>query len=171
MDRHHPETSEPMSLPAEQMTFHGSEASSEHLTDAIMSIGKFFHDLAPARSELGNFTLRQLEVLDTLLLTPQITLHGLADKLGLAMSTTSVLVDRMVRDGYLTRVANPENRREVLLDLGKRGHNYQLKRRETIGETMQGLLKDLSQDQRGLLMKALYMMGQLINDLGKGEAA
>ncbi|MFH0881530.1 MAG: MarR family transcriptional regulator [bacterium] len=171
MDTTDPLHPQPMSIPAEGMSFHEGEFSSEHLADAILAIGKFFHDLAPARSELGNLTLRQLEVLDTLSSTPQITLRALADKHGLARSTTSVLVDRMVREGYLTRIENPKNRREVLLDFGTRGRSYQTQRREIVRETMQGLLRNLSQKQRDLLLRALFMMGQLIQDLGQGEAS
>ncbi len=155
----------------DEQPFDTGQVSSEHLADVILSIGKFFHDLAPARSELGNLTLRQLAVLDTLSLTPNISLHTLAEEHGLARSTTSVLVDRLVREGYLTRVANPENRREVLLDLGKRGQSYQVKRREIVRDTMQALIRNLSQDQRTQLLRALYMMGHLIRDLGEGVTA
>jgi len=141
---------------------------SEHLADALLEIGRFFHDLTPARTELGTLTLRQIEVLDQITIQGGLTLAALAERIGLANSTMSTMVDRMVRDGLVDRKVNPDNRREVILNLGEKGVEYQRLRREIIQETMLKMMGGLSNDQRTLLLKALYMIGQLIHDLKGG---
>lgn len=48
--------------------------------------------------------------------------RDLLGKLQLKASTGTVFVDRLSRQGLIRRVRNPENRREVLLKITRKGH-------------------------------------------------
>lgn len=137
------------------------------LADDVLLISRFFHHLTPPTTELGSLTLRQIEAVDEVSQSPGSTLHELAEKLQLAKSTTSQLVDRLVRDNYLTRTINPENRREVSIHLGDRGKRYLVMRHEVIRDNLAGMLANLSDANRTRILEALRLIGVVIQEHGE----
>lgn len=68
-----------------------------------------------------NITTTQLLVATVLKKNPTLTLNGLADSLNLSKSTTSGVVDRMVKGGYLSRKQDENNKRFVQVTLTPSG--------------------------------------------------
>lgn len=68
-----------------------------------------------------NITTTQLLVATILKKNPALTLNELADSLNLSKSTTSGVVDRMVKGGYLSRKQDEKNKRFVQVTLTDSG--------------------------------------------------
>ncbi len=68
-----------------------------------------------------DLTVTQLTALFTLVRSGPTPVGRLAEKLGTRLSSTSVLVDRLVRAGLVGRSSDPDDRRRVLLVVTDRG--------------------------------------------------
>ncbi|RST60369.1 MarR family winged helix-turn-helix transcriptional regulator [Siminovitchia terrae] len=56
--------------------------------------------------------------------------YELSKLMGTSASAISQLVNRLEKDGYIKRTVNLKDRREVLIELDKRGHSYFHKQEE-----------------------------------------
>lgn len=136
----------------------------DHLAEAILAMSRFFHKLTPSSTDIGSLTLRQYEAVDEIGFNPGISLNTLAEQLGLANSTTSQLVDRLVRDGYLDRQTNPKNRREINIRLSAKGQEYLQVRKEAVQCNLGTMLESLSAVNRARFMEALHLIGVVIRE-------
>ncbi len=136
----------------------------------LIRIAGFLHVLFSSGLGKPELTLRQSEALDIVASTPGIRLGDLADHLKLAPSTVSALVNRMVRDDLLQRNANPENRREIQITLGKTGVRYLKNRSRVVEENLAGLLAILSAKDRERLTFAIETLADIIGSGGRHEA-
>jgi DNA-binding MarR family transcriptional regulator len=75
-----------------------------------------------AAAEGGNLSTVQLRALTLLQRLGTANLVGLADALGITVSTASRMVDRLVTARWVRRAPSPTNRREVALSLTAGGH-------------------------------------------------
>lgn len=90
------------------------DAADEVLTASRALLGVVARSVAPA---LEAVSLPQFRVLVLLSSAGRVRVGALADALDINVSTFSRSADRLVVAGWVERVENPENRREVLLDL------------------------------------------------------
>lgn len=74
-----------------------------------------------AADELGELSPVQLRALTALHESPRGNLNELASAMGVTVSTTSRLVDRLVDAGLVTRSPSPTTRREISLSLTTTG--------------------------------------------------
>src|SRR5260370_22534926 len=74
------------------------------------------------RSRPKQLTLSQLRALDFLANNPDAALSAVADYVGLALPSTSALVDGLVRRGLVARLDAPEDRRRLQLRLTGAGN-------------------------------------------------
>ncbi len=148
----------------------------ETIIRELMELGYKFRELMfklnPTifRSEL---TMTQLTALQYICHTPNITLKELADRLVIAQSTASELVDRLVKMKYIERKISPEDRRKITLNLSNKGKKFieqHIKENETFFEK---LLKQIPiEEQREYLsaMRKFYQVSlELVNQIEKGE--
>jgi DNA-binding MarR family transcriptional regulator len=70
-----------------------------------------------AADELGGLSPVQLRALTALKESPRANLNDLASAMGVTVSTTSRLVDRLVAAGLVDRTPSPTTRREISLSL------------------------------------------------------
>jgi DNA-binding MarR family transcriptional regulator len=75
-----------------------------------------------AAAEAGNLSTVQLRALTLLQRLREANLVGLADAMGISVSTASRMVDRLVAAHWVRRVPSPSNRREVIVSLTAGGH-------------------------------------------------
>lgn len=85
--------------------------------DLYLALHKRFRDAAYEDAIKKGFTVPQIMVIYELHQEPEMTLQELANRLGLAKSTTSSLVERMVARGIVARAVPGGNRRTVMLSL------------------------------------------------------
>lgn len=93
---------------------------------------------APEVAEL-DLTLAQLKATYLVAAAGQIRMGALAGQLGTALSTTSGVVERLVQLGLLERLADPVDRRQVLV----RATPAAVARLESMSELGRGRLREL----------------------------
>jgi DNA-binding MarR family transcriptional regulator len=98
-------------------------ADSQELVTAVLTasrvlVGVSARSLADVEDVVTVTQFRTLVVLDT---HGQLNLNALAGLLDVTPSTALRMIDRLLVAGFVTRRDNPANRREVLLDLTKKG--------------------------------------------------
>lgn len=92
-------------------------AYSEEIAYLFKSIQKKFKEQFMQQFSNYNFTMPQLMLLHELYHHPGITLNELSEKLGLAKSTVSGIVDRLEVQGVVNRERPENNRRIVKISL------------------------------------------------------
>jgi DNA-binding MarR family transcriptional regulator len=114
------------------------------------------------REILSNYTITppQFVALQWLFEEGDMTIGELSNKMYLACSTTTDLVDRMEKNVLLMRVKDPNDRRVVrihLLDEGKRIIDEVIKKRQAY---LEEVLKNFSSDETLLLKASLIKLHQ-----------
>jgi DNA-binding MarR family transcriptional regulator len=114
------------------------------------------------REMLSNYTITppQFIALQWLFEDGDMTIGELSNKMYLACSTTTDLVDRMEKNLLVERVKNPNDRRVVrihLLEEGKRIIDEVIKKRQVY---LEEVLVDFSTDEIQLLQKSLKKLHQ-----------
>jgi DNA-binding MarR family transcriptional regulator len=98
-------------------------AKADELVSALLTasralVGVSAASLAEAEDTVTLTQFRTLVVLDG---TPDLTVQALSERLGVTPSTTARTVDRLLAAGLVTREENPANRREVRVNLSRKG--------------------------------------------------
>lgn len=75
------------------------------------------------QGEYGELSTKQLIVLD-MLRTQNRTVSEIANYFAITPSAASQLLSKMERTGYVRREINPQNRREMIIQLGHKGLAY-----------------------------------------------
>lgn len=96
----------------------------QRIDEAVAAYERVYAALAAATEEEWlhlDLTVTQLTALFTLVRSGPTPVGRLADRLGTRLSSTSVLVDRLVHAGLVARSSDPGDRRRVLLVVTDRG--------------------------------------------------
>jgi DNA-binding MarR family transcriptional regulator len=101
--------------------------------------------------------LRTLAFLDH---QPGACLIHLADHLGVSLPTASTLVDRMVRQGLITRTQDPRERRRVVLMLTPPGARHYRRARQSAHAWMAITLARLSPEALRRISRGVTMLGE-----------
>lgn len=139
--------------------------------DAVNRILKLSGDIfnampsdIPAEWLSLDLTLAQLRVLLVLKSKGHSRMSDIAAVLGVALPTTTGIVDNLVRKGLAVREADPQDRRLVICQLSQQGQEV-INRLWTSGEFhMESLLEGLSPDQ---LEKAADVAQMLFDNLSR----
>jgi len=105
---------------------------------------------------LNEVTLPQFRVMVILSNHGRMRAGALAELVGTAPSTLTRSLDRMVVAGWLTREANPESRREVLVELTEQGKTLVDTVTESRRAEITAIVNRMSAGQRSALTKALH---------------
>lgn len=79
----------------------------------------------------------------------------LAERLGVDKSQVTRLVKKLEKEGYLTRVVNPEDRRENLISATAKAHEVREQDLALTGRFYEWLLSEMSRQERDALGKTL----------------
>jgi len=141
-------------------------ASDETLTASRALLGVVAQSVAPA---LEVVSLPQFRVLVLLSADGPTRVGQLAERVGANISTFSRSIDRMVAGGWVVRAENPENRREVLLELTDDGRwlveSVTVRRRRAIDE----ILARMTAGDRSALAKALAAFTSAAGETSVGD--
>ncbi|MEH7483631.1 MarR family transcriptional regulator [Neobacillus drentensis] len=143
------------------------ENSQEENGDIVANIEKDLRYISgiikqKGREMLSNYTITppQFIALQWLFEDGDMTIGELSNKMYLACSTTTDLVDRMEKNLLVERVKNPNDRRVVrihLLEEGKRIIDEVIKKRKVY---LEEVLVDFSSEEIQLLQKSLTKLHQ-----------
>jgi len=95
----------------------------------------------------ANLTMAESLVLRSLRLKPMSVAEA-AEHLRLSHSAASRVIDRLVRDGYIARAENPDDRRQKRLTLAPQGTALVLTLEEDISNGFHELLGDMGAEDR-----------------------
>ena len=97
----------------------------------------------------------------------QCTLQQLADKMKVSMPTMSGIIDRLVVSRHVTRVENPEDRRQVLIELTKGGKDLIAQFQKAVSQRWLDVLSVLD---AGEVKTMTGIMGKIERSLGAGKS-
>ena len=136
------------------------------VTDEMRDVWLRQQPFAQARKIMG-MTISQQRLLRTIwrkmLTSPQgVMLKELADALKLSCSAVSVMVDNMVRRGYLERTPAEDDRRKVFIRISGDGMRQTRKYEQSFGELSKPFFDTLSEDKAGEFLQILEQFQQFL---------
>lgn len=130
---------------------------SDRMTMSIGEDGRMrsaIGDMKVSASNSVRLTFNQYQVLTVISTLGSCSVNELAAKLRLAQSTTSQLVDRLVRGGFVNRETSPDDRRKIVVTLSKTGTRMMERRRESLLHAYVGILSSLDEEDQTMLEDA-----------------
>jgi len=106
----------------------------------------------------NNLTTPRFLVLWHIVKEQPVNMSYLHDKMYMASSTLTVIVNKLVKDNLVKRYRNSQDRREVLLELTKKGDNKLCKMLNVRQGFLEEALNDLDVDEENKLIKLLEMI-------------
>ena len=118
----------------------------EQINQVMPLVGREFAQMQMKRFCRDKITLPQLLILDFLHKEGESTMSYLAHFMSVTTAAMTGIVDRMVRDNYLKRIYDPQDRRIVKVRLTPRGNE---------------LIKDINEQKRCLIIKIFGRISQV----------
>jgi DNA-binding MarR family transcriptional regulator len=135
----------------------------ETITDDLRTVyGRVQQLIVPAWLKL-DLTMAQFKALVAVERSSGIGVCGLGRELSIGGSAASLLVDQLVRRGYVGRKTDPADRRRVLLGTTSRGEKRLRELRQGSREILDEWLAELDQDQLEALARGLDALAQAVS--------
>ena len=113
---------------------------------------------------------RQVQILYHLDEFAALSLTALADHMGVTASTMSVAVDRLVKNGYVSRAIDVDDRRRVLLRLSRAGARF-CEAHSVLDPALIGaMLAQLPADDRAQALDGLALLARAANNTTAGKS-
>jgi DNA-binding MarR family transcriptional regulator len=112
-----------------------------------------------------SLSVPQFRVLTYLSRRPGVPLSRVAEHLGVARSTASATVDRLVRRKLVSRTSHPEERRSVVLTLTPAGADHLQHAREAASARMAKVLADLPAADLLRVTQGLTLLGSAFREI------
>ncbi len=122
----------------------------------------------PKMSNLPDVTMRQLKLLRLLGQHESVAMKELARLAGISTPTATGLVDRMVENGLVVRVDDPDDRRVVRVQLTRKAKGLRDRFRRLRGEKIDCVLSQLSSADRRRLVDAFETIGEVLQQVEDG---
>lgn len=106
---------------------------------------------------------RQVQILDHLDEFAALSLTALADHMGVTAGTMSVAVDRLVKNGYVSRAIDGDDRRRVLLRLSRTGAQLCDAHSVLDPELIGAMIAQLSANDRAKALDGLALLARAAN--------
>jgi len=114
-------------------------------------------------------TFNQYQALTAVRELGECSVNDLADRLGIAQSSTSQLVDRLVRGGYVSRQTFAGDRRRMVVTLSKSGVQMMERRRQSLLKAYSRILLMLEEDDQVALEDAFEKFHQVAAKLNQRQ--
>lgn len=122
------------------------------------------------KNKLYKLTESQVLLIDVLYRNPGINLHDLSEKMKMAKSNVSVIVERLVRKGIAIRITPEDNRRTVKLSLSPEFSN-QYASMKYKGQYWAEILSDATEEELKSVIDGLETCHELIERNKKRKAS
>ena len=145
--------------------FTPSEA--ESAADLVLACGRL-QRLAKRRAGIppSSVTWR---VLHTLEVMGSISTGTLSRVEGTRPTTTTDIVERLERDGLVTRRRDPDDARSRLIEITDEGRDYCRRCELSVGESVVPALKELTDEERSVLIQALPALRRAVQVLSDDD--
>ncbi|WP_055666585.1 MarR family winged helix-turn-helix transcriptional regulator [Desnuesiella massiliensis] len=117
--------------------------------------------------ELSN---KQIILMDLVKKESQISISQLAESMNVTSSAVSQIVSKLEKERYLLRTINPNNRREIIVQLDERGYHYYSKEEEINKEIVKRFYSRMEMKDMIQLRDILVKLNLVVEDeLSKQE--
>lgn len=117
-----------------------------------------------------NLTMRQIKVLMVLDIEESLSMHELADRLGVGLATTTGIVDRLAAQDLVGRREDPADRRIRRIELSAHGHEVIDQIRYSGRERKRRVLRRLDVDVLAAFDQVMEALGAAVEDELNEEA-
>lgn len=129
-----------------------------HPGDLLPNFGRSFGSLAKWQFNRFNLTVPQSYTLLAILDHEIITMNELSSLYKVSQTTMTRMVDNLVRDGYLERVRNEEDRRVVHVQLTKKGMEISYHLKQSLRQLGDAIFSRIPADKRDQVISSLFLM-------------
>lgn len=123
-----------------------------------------FHDLRQHQTDTDQLTMRQYQALIIINAKTHLTISELCDKLNLASSTGTELVNRMLSAGYVAKRNESQDRRQTVIHLADKGKRILTERFRIMTEMFEKFINPFSQQERSDFVDAFELIWQTIQN-------
>ncbi len=117
-----------------------------------------------AFSEKRGLTLQRFYVLYSLKLFPNESLKSLAQNLGVSSSSMSLMIDRLVKDGFVYRKEDEEDRRRIKIELTKKSEELIKDGQALTIRILTSWLEEMAEDEQQRLKEAVHSFIPIISN-------
>ncbi|KAA3615321.1 MAG: MarR family transcriptional regulator [Calditrichaeota bacterium] len=145
----------------------------DQLVRVFPGIMHHFHNLSSAVSRMHDLTVAQYRLIQILSQKDQCTINELAMELGIAQSSASEQITRMVNAGLLRRIPSENDRRINYIALTNNSKDILLERAEATRNHIKHILDQLSKKQQHDFVTAFEKISSLLltaNESGSGKS-
>jgi DNA-binding MarR family transcriptional regulator len=143
------------------------QQQADEIIDIFKSIRKSLSCKFEKIAKQCGFTAPQLNVIFHLYMMPSITLNELSDHMGLTKSTVSGIVDRLAKQGVVTREIPEENRRIVRLSISeefRKNNDICKMKKEFIANLISDSIKNTDPEEVEKIIYGLKQFSILLNN-------
>ena len=136
---------------------------------------KLFHEImdieekAIITEEFKDITNNDMHVIEAIGTEGARNMSTVAKVLSVTVGTLTIAMNSLVKKGYVDRRRSEEDRRVVLVSLSRKGKKAYEHHKNFHEEMVQGVLKDLDEDQVQVLVKALDNLAVFFRSYGKHQ--
>ena len=125
-----------------------AKEQAKKLAELAPRIMNAFHDLGRQHPEGESLSLRQFQALIILKANEILTLSQLCEKLSLAPSTGTELVNRLISSGFIFKERENTDQRQVLLSVSAKGLKLLKQRQKVMTEMFSNFLSKFPSDDQ-----------------------
>lgn len=158
------------------MDFKNDNKNGEELFDLFTEISEVTYSmnssLIKARQSLfsEDLSTKQMILMDLVKKESGASISQLADLMNVTSSAVSQIVSKLEKSKYLLRTINPNNRREIIVQLDERGHDYYLKEEEINKEIVSRFYSRMEMEEVIQLRNILVKLNNVVKEeLSKEE--
>lgn len=128
----------------------------------LQLLAKSFHTSGPSHLGELDITFQQFMVMRFIYQKDCPKMTDLADDLKVTMGNVTTMIDRLIKQNYLIRKDDPEDRRIVRVCLTNKGKDLIKKAAEVRKKHMEIVLNKLSKEDRNSLFRIMEKLAQAI---------
>ncbi len=141
-----------------------TEQHAMELAEMAPKIMAVFHDLNYRQPTEEQLTMRQYQAMIILNVYGRLAISELCEKLNLAASTGTELVNRMLETQYFAKSEEGSDKRKILLSVTPKGHAVLERRKQAVSERFVQVLKSFTDTEQ---MEFVHSFKLIMKLLGK----
>jgi DNA-binding MarR family transcriptional regulator len=138
------------------------EKNAKLLAEIVPQIMGGFHNLSRTHEAANHLTMRQFQALVLLAVNDKMTVSEFNEKLGLAASTGTELLSRMLQEDYISKSEEKADRRQVSLQLAAKGRQALQQRRQMMVTMFVDFLSKLTDAEQMEFVDCFIKIRQLL---------
>ncbi|MGN9165425.1 MarR family winged helix-turn-helix transcriptional regulator [Tissierellaceae bacterium HCP3S3_D8] len=107
---------------------------------------------------------KQIILMDLVKKESRLSISQLAELMNVTSSAVSQIVSKLEKDKYLLRTINPNNRREIIVQLDEQGHNYYSREEEINKEIVNRFYSRLKTEEVIQLRNILVKLNHVVEE-------